>query len=178
MSDRSLQQQIEFIKYADQQKRLTGRICCSDLPRLSEMLAESSTGAVPFVDVDLQFDRDDQNLRIVRGRVVCDVELICQRCLKNVVTNLDVSFVLAGVFSDEQAANLPRDYEPVLLDNGLVCVSDMIEEELILALPMFAYHSNADCNEGISVADAVAPERDLTKPESPFVVLSGFKCQK
>ena len=173
MSDRSLQQNVEFIKYADQYKMLSGRIAFADIPRVAELLA-SSNGSV---EAELKFGRDEQNIRIVQGRLTCDAELVCQRCLGNVITHLETTFVLAGVFSDEQARHLPKDYEPLLLVNGEVCVADMIEEELLLSLPMFAYHSNPDCGDISADADNDSLATEAEK-DNPFAVLSGLKLTK
>lgn len=170
MSDHSLPKSVDPFKYADQRKVLEGKILVESLPRLAEMLVES-TGQV---SVKLEFGRDEQNLRVLKGELGTDLQLMCERCLTPVEKHVDSQFSLGIVLDDDQAKNLPRSYEPLLVDPEHLEIADVIEEELILSLPMFAYHDDCDL--------AVKPEIEEVPEESekpnPFSVLSQLKRDK
>jgi len=84
------------------------------------------------------------------------------------------------VFNDEQAQNLPRTYEPLLVEDEKLVVLDVVEEELILSLPMFAYHDacEVDGYKQTEEAEVAAEELAEEKKPNPFEVLSALKLKK
>jgi len=171
MSDHSLPKTVDPLKYADQNKVLEGRIAVTLMPRLADMVQQ----AEGEVDVRLEFDRDEQHLRIVKGSLRATLALTCERCLEPVEKLVESEFELGIVLSDEQAKNLPGYYEPLLVEPDTMSVYEVVEEELILSLPMFAYHD--DCNvEQIEEPEDFA-DKAKEKP-NPFSVLSGMKLKK
>lgn len=170
MSDHSLPKSVDPLKYADQRKVLEGKILVESLPRLAEMLVEPAGQ----VSVKLEFGRDEQNLRVLNGELGADLQLMCERCLTPVATRVESQFALGIVLDDEQAKNLPRTYEPLLVDPETLELAEVIEEELILSLPMFAYHDN--CELAVKLETEDAPEEN-EKP-NPFSVLSQLKRDK
>jgi len=142
------------------------------MSRLTEMLVDSSG----IVEVDLEFDRDPQNLRILKGKLNASVNLLCQRCLHPVTKLIQSEFQLGIVMTDEQAQNLPRTYEPLLVEHEKLVILDVIEEELILSLPMFAYHD--DCQATAHSQDENEVEIEEEEKINPFDVLANFKFKK
>jgi uncharacterized protein len=170
MSDHSLPKTVDPLKYADQNKVLEGQISQKALARLSEIVLEPEGN----VDVRLEFDRDEQHLRVVKGRLATSLLLKCERCLEPVVKEVESEFQLGIVLSDEQAKNLPGYYEPLLVEYDSMPVYDVVEEELILSLPMFAYHD--DCN--MQQVEETPEFDDAPKKANPFNVLSDLKLKK
>jgi len=171
MSDTTLPKTVDPLKYADQDKVLEGHLSIHLMPRLAETLVES-TGEV---DVKLIFGRDAQNLRVLNGELTTRLLLTCQRCLQPVETPIQSRFSLGIVLNDEQAQNLPRVYEPLLVEPDKLVVLDVIEEELILSLPMFAYHDDCVIESG-----SQAEHKDnegVSEKTNPFSVLSELKKQ-
>ena len=80
------------------------------------------------------------------------------------------------VVSDEQAKNLPGYYEPLLVESESIALLEVLEEELILSLPMFAYHS--DCKLEHSNDDGSDDAQQDGKKPNPFSVLSELKLKK
>lgn len=175
MSDHTLPKTLDPFKYADQNKILEGEIALHLMPRLAEMLVDTEGR----VKVALEFDRDPQRLRILKGALNATVNLVCQRCLQPVAQVIESEFTLGIVFNDEQAQNLPRSYEPLLVEDEKLVVLDVVEEELILSLPMFAYHDNCEMegHQQDQESDVAAEELEEKKP-NPFEVLSGLKLNK
>ena len=54
---------------------------------------------------------------------------------------------LAVVWTDDQAAHLPRHLEPLVVEDEACSLWDVVEDELILALPSFSYHETEECNK-------------------------------
>jgi len=173
MSDHSLPTTLDPFKYADQNKVLEGRIAISLMSRLTGMLVDSSG----VVGIELEFAKDAQNLRILKGKLSTDVNLLCQRCLNPVSKHIQSEFTLGIVMDDEQAQNLPKAYEPIFVEHdSKLVIQDVIEEEIILTLPMFAYHEDCQASEypqEEDVADFVEEEK-----VNPFDVLAGLKLKK
>ena len=131
------------------------------------------------VNIELAFGRDEQRLRTLKGKLSAELNLLCQRCLHPVNKTITSEFQLGIVMSDEQAQNLPRVYEPLLVEDEKLVLLDVIEEELILSLPMFAYHDDCEpeeYNEG-DIEESVESEVEETK-ENPFSVLSELNLKK
>tara|TARA_R110002167_G_scaffold337800_1_gene545336 strand:- start:594 stop:1121 length:528 start_codon:yes stop_codon:yes gene_type:complete len=175
MSDHTLPKTLDPFKYADQNKILEGEIALKLMPRLAEMLVDTDGR----VKVRLEFDRDPQRLRILSGTLKSTVNLMCQRCLHAVAKEIESEFILGIVYNDEQAQNLPRTYEPLLVEDEKLVLLDVVEEELILSLPMFAYHTSCETEDYDKAEDTEAAEEleEETKP-NPFDVLSELKFKK
>jgi uncharacterized protein len=86
------------------------------------------------------------------------VTLQCQRCLKPLRHRVEAQTDIALVASEADAARAPPQFEPVRAQDGRVRVRDLVEEELLLALPIAALHSNLEeCEMGKGDVPA-APE--------------------
>ncbi len=179
MSKMPLPLTVNPVKLAEQGIELEGSMPLNKLHRVSELLV-SSEG---FVSAKLTFGRDQQKLRILSGKVSCDVSMACQRCLEPVTKSIQTEFVLGLVLTDEQARNLPKIYEPLMVDlDDSMELSDILDEELLLSIPMFAYHEPKDCKIDASIAEFYDETVDVeivedTKP-NPFRVLSNIKFDK
>jgi len=173
MSDHTLPKTLDPFKYADQNKILEGEIALNLMPRLADLLVDTNGR----VKVELEFDRDPQRLRILKGKLKSTVNLVCQRCLHPVSQAIESEFTLGIVFNDEQAQNLPRAYEPLLVEDEKLVVLDVVEEELILSLPMFAYHDacEVDGYKQTEEAETLPEELEEEKKPNPFEALSELK---
>ena len=96
----------------------------------------------------------------------------CQRCLQGVEVELDVArsflFVHGEALAAERDAYTEDDVLPLTRALDLVA---LVEDELLLALPIVPRHEPA-CPQPLTAAfDDPAPE----PAENPFAVLAGFK---
>lgn len=136
-----LPRHIDPRKFAQQGLSINGEVTLSALERLVPLLA-SVRGEVQS---DLDFSVDEQGIRVVDGVIDAKLELVCQRCLGACEQSLSLPIRLGIVWNDEQAARLTKARDPWLLaDEGQTDIYQMIEEELILGLPIVAYHES-DC---------------------------------
>ena len=108
----------------------------------------------------------------------CSVELTCQRCLAPVETPLVVDRWFRFV-ADEASAAAQDDGcdEDLLVMSGEFSVSELLEDELVLELPLIARHVDCPVQPKLQVADAgFVSERPAR--EKPFAALAGLKLGK
>lgn len=83
---------------------------------------------------------------------------------------------LAVVWTDEQAAHLPRHLDPLIAPEEACNLWQLVEDELILALPAFSYHETDECKESIAGFSEPAPQGDIGEEKpNPFNVLAQLK---
>lgn len=142
-----------------------GTLELSAMPRLQA----SCTRAEGHADVAMRFIQDEAGQVVVQGKVDASVEMTCQRCMQQFREQLGSEFCLSPVVNDEQAKQLPSQYEPLLMEQKTICTTEIIEDELLLALPLIAMHADEQCPQGDRFKPIEATEA-LNKP-NPFDVL-------
>lgn len=160
---------IEPRKFAQQGLRVAGDLPADDLPRLRASVLELGK-----VSADLQFAIAESKHRLVTGHVQADVSMVCQRCLDPVATQLSSDLALAMVWTQEDAKTLPSAYEPWVVPAEQGDLYDILEEELLLVLPLVAFHDYECIDRSLFVAGD-APEAEQTKQNNPFQVLATLK---
>lgn len=135
------------------------------LPRLPALLAEP-TGEVEYV---LEGGVDGQGVHYLRGRVRATVILLCQRCLQPMAWPVDAGLRLGLVSGTAAGPELPEDYEPYEWPGGVVEIASLVEDELLLALPIVARHAALECPA------EPAARREEPRSENPFAVLTKLK---
>jgi uncharacterized protein len=81
------------------------------------------------------------------GRIVADVELAarltlrCQRCLQQMELPVASRSHVVLLASEEEAASVPPELETALAPDGRLRLADLVEEELLLALPAAPRHA-------------------------------------
>lgn len=168
MFEHPLPSTIRPLKLARQQGKLKGYMPLKQLPTLMVDCAEDSGN----LQADLQLDMQGR-WPVMSGTVNADVKMTCQRCLDSVNVPLKASISLGFVQSEEALEQLPDSLEPYLLEEEEIPLADVLEQELILALPIVAYH--AQCQPAGYQA---APEAvDEPEKPNPFKVLEQLKGQ-
>ncbi|KDE40025.1 MAG: YceD family protein [Nitrincola lacisaponensis] len=168
MSNGPLPKKADPRKLAERGAQITGIAEISAMPRLASFLCNEQ-GAI---DVTLDFAVDEQHLRTLSGKAVGQVQMTCQRCLEPVAVDVEAELSLAVVLNDEQARNLPRYYDPLLVEEEDVELLPIVEDELILSLPSVPMH--VDCSVKTSWGDSETVRLQQEKP-NPFSVLASLK---
>jgi len=136
-----------------------------------DLLAEP-TGTVQF---ELEFFRDAHKRYCVRGRVWGRLRLVCQRCLEPVEVTLDSAPLLALVRGHDEATRLPGEYDPLLVGGVPLHPLDLVEDEILLALPQIPVHpEEGGC--AIRIPAAEQPSAPV-RPDHPFQVLGQLKTR-
>lgn len=124
---------------------------------------------------ELQFGFADEKRRIpmVSGRATADVAAVCQRCLQPFQLQLEIEPKLL-LLEMQQAADGYDDYEVWELDEQTLQPQDIVEELLIMAMPLSAMHDNvADCKVLLSadLSDDPSDDDGTEKLVKPFAAL-------
>ncbi|HMS27128.1 MAG TPA: DUF177 domain-containing protein [Burkholderiaceae bacterium] len=103
---------------------------------------------------------------------------ICQRCLAEVATQLEVERSYRFV-ADEATASALDDSceEDLLVLSREFNLSELIEDELLMALPLVAMHETCPEQPKMSVIDADF-EQQLQEKPNPFAALEVLKSKK
>ncbi|MHB0776926.1 YceD family protein [Halomonas sp. WWR20] len=162
---------VEPYKLAANHEQLEGLMSLEKMSRLGEEIGEQQGDC----EVRLGFGVDAHGRRFIDGELMARVQVPCRRCLEPIPVTLESRFLLGVVTSDALAAELPGDYEPVLVENEQLNLLPVIEDELILSVPQVIYHDEAECavsREQLTSADPEVPDE---RPENPFSVLRTLK---
>lgn len=95
--------------------------------------------------VELNFGIDEQKVCYVQGRLTATLHLVCQRCLQLLAYPLDLEVALGLTPTDTAAENLPGHYEPVVVADSRLDLGNLVEDELLLALPIVPVHAADAC---------------------------------
>lgn len=172
MLTRRLPATVEPYRLAANHEHLEGLVALGKLARLADEIGEQEGDAVAA----LQFEVDAQRRHLIAGELQAELRMPCRRCLQPMTVPVSSRFYLAVVGSDASAAEVPGEYEPVLVDDEQLDLLGAIEDELILSLPQVVYHDEADCavsREQLSSGDVSA--ETPSRPDSPFDVLKALK---
>ncbi|GAA6133526.1 23S rRNA accumulation protein YceD [Oceaniserpentilla sp. 4NH20-0058] len=164
---------VDPLKSVEQEAEFSGSIAVSKLDRLQDFLQDDSGEA----QVEIQFGHDEQGTALLRGKSHANVRMTCQRCMNPVEVALVTDFELGIVFSDEQAKHLDKQYEPVIAEHESLELLPVIEDELILSLPMYAYHKECGDHELVDTPKEVEKPVETQAPNNPFSVLEQLKKQ-
>lgn len=143
-----------------------------DLKRFRPLLA----GDEGVISTEIHFSRDDERRFLMRIAIEADVVVTCQRCLETMPVHLSSESTLAIVWTDEEAARLPKQLDSLVVTEGPCNLWDVVEEELILALPPYSYHEIEDCKLEIAAfSDPVSYTETGNDKPNPFNVLAQLK---
>ncbi|MDH5394150.1 MAG: YceD family protein [Gammaproteobacteria bacterium] len=146
---------------------MSGNWPIAKMPRLLTMLA-ADTGEAK---AELEFGKKGRT-RFIKGSVSVDVEMQCQRCLNPTTVGLKAEFLVALVENESQIEKLPEQFE-ALITEGRHFLPDVIEDELILAVPIVATH-DSQCSDYVKAYEVVPEEYQqeaVGKKPNPFAVL-------
>ncbi len=153
-------------------RSFSGRLPLAPMARLCDLLADTE-GEARF---SLEFDQDVLQVPFAELRVDAELPLICQRSLQRFL--LPVSLVqrfalVRGTDGDEETveASLLPDYEVLqLADDGLLRPAALVEDELILAVPLVPVQPGSESVE----RDWPVTEEEEVRT-NPFAALAALK---
>jgi uncharacterized protein len=140
------------------------------------------------VNVKMTFIAGIRKRVSVKGRFDSVCTMQCQRCLTGFEQALSGEFELTFATDKAMADDLPDELDPVILDErGHIHTVDMLEDELILRLPVAPRHAELKlcCEQGFdscsleSLDGLAVPDGSLEndKGANPFDVLKNFTKQ-
>lgn len=142
-----------------------------DFPRLRPSLAAGTTGrAIGRVTVLRELGLPTAEVAVEAAPL-----LTCQRCMRPVRVPISAKSRVVLVTSLDRADAVAAGVEPILVEDGRIAMRELVEEELLLGLPLVPMHAvdDADCvvlNRQYVVETGAQDLRDEEK-QKPFAGL-------
>ncbi|MEX2353335.1 MAG: YceD family protein [Gammaproteobacteria bacterium] len=159
---------IAPVKLAVSAKRIAGGVAIAEMPRLSELVLNQG-GDVGY---ELEFSKDAQGFVRIGGNVSVSLNVICQRCLNPMVLELSNPVTIGFTTDQEKVTQMPDMLEPYISEEQEIPLAGLLEEEVILGLPLSPLHSPEDCPAQEII------EEYAVKKENPFAVLKDIRSKK
>lgn len=134
------------------QAHFSDELALARLPRFVSLLSADEGS----VRATLSFGQRSDGWLTVELTYATDVQLVCQRCLESVELRVRGQVSLAVLDSVAADSQLPEGHEPVELEDGRLSPLQLIEDELIVSLPLVPKHAR--------VEDCGSLKRALTQP--------------
>jgi uncharacterized protein len=125
---------------ADGRAEVDFSIPLKEFPRVLPLLAATDGAASGSV----QFSREGR-IAVAEVKVAAEVMLLCQRCLSPLKWPVKSAGRAALVASAAEAERVPEPLETVLAAECRISLRDLVEEELLLALPLVPRHEDSEC---------------------------------
>jgi uncharacterized protein len=156
---------VNAIELAGRVATLERQLRLPQLPRLVDAGALEGTQ----VRAQLEFGTFEGRTRI-DVRVAGEMFLACQRCLRPCRCAVDESASLVVVARDTD--EVPGGFEPLLGDPERLSVTELIEEQVLLGLPLVPTHASAaECGAAAAALAADEAEAAADEKQRPFANL-------
>lgn len=157
MSNDPFPERVVARKLCQMNGAINSTLSLDKLPRLGEYLHDKHGQ----VEVRLSFDRDEGGADVIIGSVNAVVNLQCQRCLEPTPVKVHSDIIMRVANDEDDAAKLTRmlaetavdrlqKLDIVVCDEGELDLIALVEDELILSLPIVASHNNEQCNDRLN----------------------------
>jgi uncharacterized protein len=158
----ALPERVDASRMVQARRTFEGKLPIASFQRLRGSLAAVEGEA----SYDLEFGKDELGVAYLAVRVDADLPLTCQRTLEVYRQPVHVDQRLGLIGEESEEAALPPGYEPLLVPDGMVDPAAVIEDELILALPVVPLKPGAPLewhDEGIEEQSEPNPFAALAK---------------
>ncbi|HEX7326769.1 MAG TPA: YceD family protein [Rhodanobacteraceae bacterium] len=142
-------------------RSFAGALAVASLTRLAEALA----GTLGEVRYQLDFQHSALGGLELRVRASARLTLECQRTLQPFQWPAAVDTRLGLLASEDEVVALPEGYEPLLLEHGSLQPRKVIEDELLLALPLVPVKPGSEVAQGDwNTSGAGTPDAEVVRP--------------
>ena len=129
---------------ADQNRKCVGFVPAKGMLRLKNTVITME----PMVAASLQFSRGLYGLPRVTGRIKHTLGLRCERCLDEVVIAIDQAIEVFIKPESEPLLDISDNLEFYEYPGKSLQLADLIEEELLLTIPLVPKHQDISlCNQ-------------------------------
>ena len=165
-----LPKQVDPRRLAEQKSQFDELVQVHELSRLVNAVHRADSA----VEVHLVFTVDPQYRTRLQGRVKTQVQLLCQRCVDVFDLELDQELDLIVVRDSEHARRIPKDKDAWEAGQS-ANLYELIEDELLLALPVVASHPMGECQAPKFPGYEETPE-PLVGRQRPFEILKKLRA--
>jgi uncharacterized protein len=136
----TLPPQMDVWRMVANQRQFEGSLPLARMARLVELLADAE-GECRY---SIEFYRDPLKIDVMHMQLSATLPLICQRSLERFMYPVEIDQRLGLISEESQEASMPEGMEAVLIEgNGEVSPFQLIEDELLLAVPLVPVSPNA-----------------------------------
>ena len=157
---------IEPLRLAQHERSLQGLMPIAEMARLQDSLCDNQ-GDISIV---LRLQYDDQHRPVILGKIQGQLALLCQRCLQPMQYELQREVVLFVLKTGQSDEGLPDSADFLTLEQSSLSLWELVEDEVILSLPIVSLHAQCPHNE-YSLPDDIAQ----TDRPNPFQLLAKLK---
>lgn len=170
---------IDPCKLARQGMQFEGSLPLNHFSRLKGVISDDHGE----VKANLHFIRNEDGRTILKGHAEVICKMVCQRCLDIADIPVYTDIKLMAVWTDRQASALSSEYEPLFLQDDPIELVQLLEDELLLALPLIPYHDDReqclvkrDYTESPHLSNDQGKQNKVdAKKANPFSILSKLK---
>jgi uncharacterized protein len=145
---------LDLDPLADGQADIEFAIPLAEFPRLSPQLAHTNGEVRGHV----RFAREI-GVPVADFELTGDLALECQRCFGPMNVPVESRERVAMVAGAAEADRVPSGRETILAPDHRISIRDLVEEELLLALPIVPLHEPSEC--------AAEPMKETPEREAP-----------
>ena len=163
---------LDIDRLADGRTDVDFAVPLAELPKLRAQFA-SVAGSV---DGRVRFERE-VGVPVAELKMSGIARLTCQRCLDAMDVVVDRTVRVGLIKAEADVGRVPEDLEPMLAPEGRISVGQLVEEELLLALPIVPLHDDsAAC--GVASSPPSADEQEPLTTQKPFERLNELLKRK
>jgi uncharacterized protein len=162
---------IDVDRLADGRADIDFAIPLAELPRLRARVANVQGS----VSGHVQFARE-AGTALAELTMTGAAQVRCQRCLEMLEITIDGTTRVGLVATEADVGSVPEDLEPMLAPEGRTSIAEIVEEELLLALPIVPLHEEECAVAASAPLVTDAPEEQTT--QRPFEQLAELLKRK
>lgn len=181
MSNLSSIKYVDPFQWATQDNILESTWDLGAFERLEAAVGFPQEGKVSYT---LHFYREEGGRALIKGHLSTGLLMRCERCLEPFNYLINNDFLVSPVPNEKKADSLPKHIEPLIILDKALSLGPFIEDEVLLNLPVVAWHAPEDCPRGQwhsgYTASSLASEEvgvEVESKEHPFAQLKALKEQ-
>jgi uncharacterized protein len=138
---KKLPESVDFLKQVERNACFEGVWPVSAFTRLAEVVYKDQGE----IKARLKFGTR-AGTNCLDGHVQAELVLRCERCLEPMKQQIESDFRFGLITSEDEADSLPKEFEPLLASNYELSLLELVEDEILLSLPIVARHDD-ECSE-------------------------------
>lgn len=168
MQNVRIPQRVDPTKLAQKRSSYDGVFAKDHLARLADVVVEIERD----IEVKVDFDVDLQGIIAIVGNASTAVKCVCERCGEPFTIDLAADFKYTPDQKKIESFGISTEYDFVDTDEfGEIDLLALVEDELMLALPLVPKHDKCPDFEGYWVSGKIEEEAKT----NPFAVLKNLK---
>ena len=165
---------------APQSYQGAGFLEISALPRVSEEVSSVESGDGFYWELKTHFadSPGSEPRQILELAVKGRIHLVCQSCLQDCGLDLaqESRFVMVATEEEADAFPMEDDQQEPLVASQHFDLLGLIEDEILLSMPLIPKHLESACQPHASSFSDVGEAADASeKPQNPFNILKNMK---